>query len=304
MRCLILASILSLPALAQIDVGRIKGPLLDAHNCYPYQGQYANRIERALALGFPIAIEQDVAFWNGHAVVSHTAKTTGTEPTLRQHFFERVRPLMEKALKEKKKSEWPLIVVHFDFKDVQPALLDDVWKMLGEYEGWITTAKKTKDPATLSEFDVKPLLVLTEDADEQEAVFFTKVQDGHKLRLFRSAHSKDLIAKATNYRRWVNYSWKAVEPEGQPMAGDWTEADASRLRLLVFKAHSLGYWIRFYTLDGFTADESQGWDENYNFGSKEAVTERWNAALKAGVDLIATDQYEALRSLMPVTAEP
>jgi len=298
MRKLALVTLLVLPAFAQIHVGRIKGPLLDAHNCYPYMGQHADRIERALSLGFPIAIEQDVAFWNGHAVVSHTAKTTGVEPTLKQHFFERVRPLMDKALKENKKFDWPLIVVHFDFKDVQPALLEDVWKMLGEYEGWITTAKKTKDAAKLSKFDVKPLLVLTEEADEQESVFFTKVPEGQKLRLFGSAHTKDLTAKATNYRRWVNYSWKAVEPEGQPKAGEWTEADANRLKILVDQAHGLGYWIRFYTLDGFTPDENQGWDANYNFGSKDAVTERWKAALKAGVDLIATDQYEALRTVV------
>ena len=35
--------------------------LLDAHNCYPYDGQYSNRITRALSTGFPVAIEQDIA---------------------------------------------------------------------------------------------------------------------------------------------------------------------------------------------------------------------------------------------------
>jgi hypothetical protein len=66
----------------------------------------------------------------------------------------------------------------------------------------------------------------------------------------------------------------------------------------VDRAHSLGYWIRFYTLDGFTAAESQGWDQGYNFGSHAAVLSRWKAALAAGVDLIATDQYETLRAAM------
>jgi hypothetical protein len=302
MRRLLVLAALSLTLCAQIHVGRIKGPLLDAHNCYPEKGQHANRIERALALGFPIAIEQDVAFWDGHAVVSHTEKTTGVEPTLRAHFFERVRPLMDKALKENRKSEWPLIVVHFDFKDVQKPLLDDVWKLLGEYEGWITTAKKTNDAAKLSKFDVKPLLVLTEEADEQEVVFFNQVKNGQKLRLFGSAHAKGLASRATNYRRWVNYSWKAVEPEGQPEAGAWTGGDAAQLKSLVDSAHNLGYWIRFYTLDGFDPSEgpANGWTASYNFGTKEAVAERWKAALAAGVDLIATDQYEALRELMLV----
>ncbi|NDJ11852.1 MAG: hypothetical protein EBY17_11775 [Acidobacteriia bacterium] len=272
--------------------------MLDAHNCYPYHGQHTDRLDRALSLGFPVAIEQDVAFWKGQAVVSHTPKTTGVEPTLKAHFFERVRPLMEKALKENKKSQWPLIVVHFDFKDLQQPLLEDVWTLLGEYEPWITTARKSADPAKLSKFDVRPLLVLTEEADEQEAVFYNKVAVGQKLRLFGSAHTKDLTARATNYRRWVNYSWRAVEPEGQPKAGNWSEDDLARLHALVSKAHGLGYWIRFYTTDGFTAAENQGWDAGYNFGSHEAVLARWKAELEAGVDLIATDQYELLAKFM------
>ncbi|HXJ38420.1 MAG TPA: hypothetical protein VNH18_04020 [Bryobacteraceae bacterium] len=292
--------ILATLALALPLAAQIKGPLLDAHNCYPYMGQHADRIERALSLGFPISIEQDVALWDGHAVVSHTAKTTGVEPTLREHFFERVRPLMDKAFKENRRDTWPLIVVHFDFKDVQKPLLEDVWKLLGEYEGWLTTTKKSSDPNKLGKFDMKPLLVLTEEADEQEVVFYNEVKVGTKLRLFGSAHTKDLTARATNYRRWLNYSWKAVEPEGQPKAGDWSPEDAARLKNIVDRGHSLGYWVRFYTLDGFTAEENQGWDASYNFGSHEAVTERWKAAMDANVDLIATDQYEMLAKLLAI----
>ena len=31
---------------------------------------------------------------------------------------------------------------------------------------------------------------------------------------------------------------------------------------------------------------------SYNFGSLEAVRHRWRAAIAAGVDFVATDQYE------------
>ena len=98
--------------------------------------------------------------------------------------------------------------------------------------------------------------------------------------------------KPTNYRRWWNNSWAEVEEGGQPHAGDWTAADEKRLRSLVDRAHSLGFWIRFYTLDGFTATENKGWSDGYNFGSPEATMIRWKAAVAAGVNLIATDQYE------------
>ena len=286
-------------------------PILDAHNCYPYLGKYADRIDRALSTGFPVAIEQDIAWDNGRVVVSHDAKTTGAEPLLRDYFFERVRPMIEKALKENDRAKWPLIVLHFDFKDNSTPLLRAVWDLLVRYDGWYSTALKTANAHELAPLDSKPLLILTEDNDNQEEVFFNRVPVGGKLRLFGSAHSNPVDASAratappeqllsetpTNYRRWWNNAWNVVEAGGQRKAGDWTEADNRRLRQLVDHAHRLGYWIRFYTLDGFTENVG-GWDANYNFGSREAVMLRWQAAVAAGVNLIATDQYEELRKVV------
>jgi len=295
-------------------------PVLDAHNCYPYKGQWTDRIERALKTGFPVGIEQDLALNGDRVVVSHDAKTTGSEPTLRDHFFERVRPIVEKALKENDRAKWPLIVLHFDFKDNQTPLLRAVWSLLGEYDGWYTTALKTANPRELAPFDPKPLLILTEDNDNQENVFFRDVPVGQKLRLFGSAHTnpvegadkptrdhvsatvapeKLLSTPPTNYRRWWNNGWAVVEEGGQHRAGDWTAEDDARLRALVDHAHHLGYWIRFYTIDGFgPGGDKGGWGNSYNFGSKEAATVRWKAAIAAGVNLIATDQYEDLAEIM------
>jgi hypothetical protein len=305
-------------------------PILDAHNCYPYQGRWADRIDRALNSGFPISIEQDLA-WDrkglsgeGRVVLSHSPETTGSEPSLRDYFFERVRPIVEKALTDKDRGHWPLIVLHFDFKSTEAPLLHAVWNLLGEYESWITTADKTADPNQLSPLEPKPILVITEDSDDQEEVFFRQVPVGAKLRLFGSAHSnlaeaasreervhlaatlppeKLISTPPTNYRRWWNNSWFMVEEGGQTKAGDWTTADERRLRALVDHAHRLGYWIRFYTLDGFQAADGQGWDNGYNFGSREAVLVRWKAALAAGVNFIATDQYEDLATVMKMAGK-
>jgi hypothetical protein len=58
-------------------------------------------------------------------------------------------------------------------------------------------------------------------------------------------------------------------------------------------AHDGGLWIRFYTLNGHDpADVSGGWSASYNFGSLGAARERWRAAIMAGVDFVAVDQYE------------
>src|SRR5690242_17291289 len=133
-------------------------PLLDAHNCYPYEGQFADRIDRALRAGFPVSIEQDLAWFvdptgKGRLVVSHTSKTNGSEPTLKDYFFEHVRPLVERALRENQRSAWPLIVLHFDVKDNRPEVHHAVWELLGEYQDWITTAENTSDPNVLSPLD-------------------------------------------------------------------------------------------------------------------------------------------------------
>ncbi len=301
--------------------------VLDAHNCYPYDGQWSDRIDRALSTGFPVAIEQDMAWFvdpatnQGRAVVSHSAETKASDPEERNYFFERVRPIIEKQLKEGDPSKWPVIVLHYDFKDVQPALLHAVWDLLGQYEGWLTTAEKSNDRNQLTKFDRKPILVLTEDSDEQEKVFYDSVPAGSRLRLFGSAHThiprtqnkaewNHLVAtlspdqllpdSPTTYRRWWNNSWFEVEEGGQKQAGPWNASKAARLKALADHAHRLGYWIRFYTLDGFEPQvgEQNGWLSIYNFGSLQAVQQRWKAAMDAGVNLIATDQYEALAAFM------
>jgi hypothetical protein len=323
---LVLAASVASAQKPDLDFLNHNQPILDAHNCYPYDGKWNDRVQRALHSGFPVSIEQDLAWYvdpatgKGRVVVSHTPKPTGSEPTLRDYFFEQVRPVVEKAIAENKREQWPVIILHFDFKDNQPAILEAVWQLLGEYEPWLSTAAKTSNPNQLSSIDRKPILAITEDSDAQQKVFYDDVPVGARLRLFGSAHShpepkgmamqqlmhwavtvspEELLSEApTNYRRWWNSSWYPVEEGGQSRAGDWTAADEQRLRALVDHAHKLGYWVRFYTLDGFTATQDQGWGSYYNFGSHDAVALRWKAAAAAGVNFIATDQYEDLANYM------
>ena len=88
------------------------------------------------------------------------------------------------------------------------------------------------------------------------------------------------------------------QPVGrQPGRGEHREDDR-RLRALVDYAHRQGFWIRFYTIDGFLPGEDRGWGNAYNFGSHDAAAIRWKAAIDAGVNLIATNQYEELARAM------
>jgi hypothetical protein len=290
--------------------------LLDAHNCYPYFEWWGDRIDRALSAGTPLAIEQDL-LWGKNprtgqmsSVVSHGAPTTGAEPGMREYFFERVRPIVEKAMREGNHGDWPLITLNLDLKSEEPEHLAAIWQLLSQYKDWITSAPRTASIEQTEALDLQPILVLTGESDVQKAAFYDQVPAGGRLLVFGAVqtNTKDPSAPpdvleprpADNYHRWWNNSWHVIEPDGQPKAGEWTAEKEARLASLVRYAHAKNLWIRFYTLDGAAPPElsCNGWFRSYNFGSQEAVKKRWAAAAKAGVDYIASDQYEQLGAFL------
>jgi hypothetical protein len=290
--------------------------VLDAHNCYPYYEWWFDRIDRALSAGTPLAIEQDLLWAKDPktgamtSVVSHGAPATGSEPGMREYFFERIRPIVEEALRDGNHGDWPLITLNLDLKSEEPEHLEAIWQLLSQYQDWLTTAERTASIERMEPMNVRPVLALTGESAAQEEVFYRQVPVGERLLVFGAVrtNTKDPSAApevlapspADNYRRWWNNSWHVVEPEGQPKAGDWTREKEARLTKLVQYAHAHNLWIRFYTLDGATKAElsCNGWFSSYNFGSREAVHKRWEAAAKVGVDYIATDQYEDLGKLL------
>ena len=275
--------------------------LLDAHNSYPEGGRWADRIDRALGTGLPLAIEQDL-FWYrdpatgaARSILAHTEPYTGREPGMREYFFERIRPIVERAIQENRRDDWPIITLNLDFKSDEPEHHAAVWKLLGEYEAWLCTAPRVANGADVMPMHLGPVLVLTGEQDSQQQDFHDIVPAGGVLRLFGAVHRlpQGGPGPKTNYRRWWNNSWTQIEPEGQPKAGDWTPEDQRRLTTAVQAAHAGGLWIRFYTLDGYDpADTSGGWGASYNFGSMDAARTRWRAAIAAGVDFVAVNQYE------------
>lgn len=302
MFCLCLAAMLLCTIVVAENAGNLapgKRVIVEAHNCYPYHGLWENRIDKALEAEKPVGIELDLMWYvspetgEGALVTAHDGPLTGQEPTLRAYFFDRVRPLIEATLKENEPSRWPLFVLNLnDIRTDSQDAYKAVWSLLVEHEDWICTTVKGAEPDPPVPFDIKPVLVLSDGGRLAMQTFYEEVPVGGKLRIFGQGSAED---KASNFNRWVNYSWKVVEGEGQMRAGEWTEEDAEQLRTLVQKAHQKGYWIRFYALNGHNAIEGArlGLNPGYNFGSLEAVQQRWTAAVNAGVDFIATDQIES-----------
>jgi glycerophosphoryl diester phosphodiesterase len=165
--------------------------------------------------------------------------------------------------------------------------------LLEEYAPWLCRAARDAGPAALEK---GPVLILTGSSAVQEQVFCREVE---QIRAF-GAVAPGTPLQATAYRRWINHSWKAVEPEGQPQAGSWSETAEARLRSLVRQAHQGGLWIRIYTVNGANAAErsARGWFKTYSFSSMEQARRRWQAMADAGVDYIASDQYGELAHLL------
>ncbi len=292
--------------------------LMDAHNAYPENGVYENRIDLALQTGVPVAIEQDLFLrvdsltGTSTVVVAHDAEQLINAPSLEGYFFERVRSLLDSNDKAKDSTGWPLVVLNLDFKENTADLHDALWRILLKYEKYLTTALKTETDSVTS-LTVGPVLVLTGSNSAQRMRFYDAVAQGEKLLLFGAIPVQDppgdlpaeraravmamsaseLIAhNASNYERWVNFPWHVVEAGGPNHAADWTPADSARLDSLTTQARSKGLWIRFYTLDGFTEHSNRGFIQDYNFGTESSAQLRWKAAIQAKVDFIATDQYQ------------
>jgi hypothetical protein len=164
-------------------------------------------------------------------------------------------------------------------------------------------------------------MVLVEDKQNdinKQQAFYDNLPVGGKIRVFGSVPKLDpnpghafpkqvaidlqaswnpddlIIASADNYHRWIGIDWAEIEKGGQPKAGEWTTEKDRRLKEYIDYGHKLGYLVSLYCLNGYTADENQGWDADYNFGSRDAAIVRWKAAIQAKADFVSTDHYEQL----------
>jgi len=323
------AILLSVAGIAKVAQTYTPGSriLILSHNAYPDHGKYADRLDRAIAAGVPFAAEQDLAWIDGRSLEIHGAKNVGSDdPTLETYFFPRVKPIMEKALREGNKGNWPLVILYLDIKNDPPEHLAAINALLDRYNAWLTTARKGADIAVQTALDLKPMMVLVEDKqnDIKQQCFYDQVPVGGKIRVFGSATKFDenptelprerraeavaLLStldpeqlvphKADNYHRWFGVNWAFIEKGGETGAGEWNGAADARLKKFVDYGHRLGYFVGVYCLDGYTQSENQGWDKDYNFGSKANVMPRWQAAVRAHVDFLSTDQVEDVAAVI------
>ena len=145
--------------------------LMLAHNAYPDEGKYGDRLDHAIAAGAPFVVEEDLVWADGKSLLIHNAKAASPDsPTLDSYFFPKVRPIVAKALKEGNKGDWPLITLYLDIKNDPEEHLQVIDRVLDKYDGWLTKAVKTADISKQYPLQLKPMMVILEGSCPKSAI--------------------------------------------------------------------------------------------------------------------------------------
>lgn len=253
--------------------------LYNAHNCYPEKGQYWDRLERARRAGLR-AVEIDLT-WSPErrrTVISHDKTPSGGEPTLEEYFWKPVEAELRRL--PRGRPGWLLLI---DFKVDHPGVVEEVYRGLERRQRLLTRFGE--------KVDYGPLTVLL-TGDNAAIAAFEKRNRGHGSYLamgnrepagreYEDNVAAYFPAEATPFYRVFNFEWAHIEPSpGARRTEPLSEAALARLGKLAELAHQKGYWLRTWTLNAST------------FGGREGLRERWQAAREAGVEMIATDEYE------------
>ena len=205
-------------------------------------------------------------------------------------------PALEKHWKTHPNAGAPTVLT-IDWKTSKPEAVAEFKEFLDTHADWFSSAPK----AEVSPITTRKLTVCFTGSEAAKDAYDALIPEGGVYRAFRDRvigqggkFEPDVAAyvptKANAYHRFMTFHWGVVEEGGPALAGDWTETDASRLSALMKRVHDQGFRARFYCLNGHTGTLLSG----YQFTNDAAAKTRWLAAVKAGVDWVASDEYHEI----------
>ena len=278
---------------------------VSAHNCYPSRSANNAKLLEALNLGID-NIEIDLG-WDDRTkelIVGHDAAPRGG--VIYPEFEAYLVPALEAHWKTHPRGQAPTVLT-IDWKTEKPEAVTKFKAFLDLHADWFSSAPKTED----SPLTNRNLTVCFTGSDVAKDAYDALIPARGTYRAFRdrvfgqgAKFEPDVASyvptKATAYHRFLTFHWGVVEQGGPALARDWTKADANRLSALMTQAHQQGFRARFYCLNGHTGTLVSG----YQFTSDEAAKVRWLAAVQAGVDWIATDEYREIAEVLGAKGIP
>jgi hypothetical protein len=230
-----------------------------AHNDY----QHKRPLLDALDCGF-CSVEADIFLWREQLLVGHTFLELRNDRTLEKLYLD---PLTERVKKNKGRvyPDGPAFFLLIDVKTEADRTHAALKKVLAAYCDILSVTQDGK-------FEPKAVTVIISGNFAREAIASEKTRyagiDG-RLADLDSAAAADLVP-------CVSADWKSVfRWRGE---GPMPEAERSRLKELVKKAHARNRLLRFWR----APDELKVWSEQF----------------EAGVDLINTDNLAALQAFL------
>jgi glycerophosphoryl diester phosphodiesterase len=258
---------------------------VSAHNCYPSNSESTARLKEALDLGLD-NIEIDLG-WdesNKRLLVGHDASPKAN--TIYPTFETYIKPMLDAPVR----ADGAPTILTIDWKTSDVDAVKAFHMFLLAHPDLFTYAPKSTDSAlTRRRFMV--CFTGSEDAKKTYDALIP-VEGTYQAFSDRVFGANDYFdnpkayatKSATAYHRFLTFHWGVVERGAPMIAKEWTPAHAARLKAIVEAAHDQGFRTRFYCLNANGAFF-------YRFPSDAAARLRWQAAVNAGVDWVASDNY-------------
>ncbi|MGW6299845.1 phosphatidylinositol-specific phospholipase C/glycerophosphodiester phosphodiesterase family protein [Peribacillus butanolivorans] len=242
-------------------------PLAKAHAHNDYE--HARPLYDALDHGFT-SVEADVWLKDGELLVAHDEINVKPERTLQSLYLD---PLKEKVKQNRGsvyKNRDQDFLLWIDIKSEDKATYEEIDKQLVEYKKMLTKFSKSK-------VNQGAVTVIISGNRPRELMENQKVRyatfDGRMSDLGSDAPNEFIPVISDNWTKY--FTWQGV--------GEMPQAEREKLDHIVKTAHANGQMVRFWA----TPDAA--------LPSREAV---WDEMLKAGVDLVNTDDLSALQQYL------
>lgn len=235
-----------------------------AHNDY----EHTRPLNDALDHGFT-SVEADVWLKDGELLIAHDEIDVKPERTLQSLYLD---PL-KKKVKENKGSVYQGgqdFLLWIDVKSEGKATYEEIHKQLTEYKEMLTKFSKSK---------VKQgaITVIISGNRERELMENQKIRyaayDGRMSDLGTDTPNEFMPVISDNWTK--HFTWQGI--------GEMPNAERDKLEEIVETAHANGQMVRFWATPDMPLP------------NRTAV---WNELLKAGVDLINTDDLPALQEYL------